>query len=72
MATWRERARPIIAQVVLDVGFKDGGALRKALTAAYPFGDRKGWPYKAWLAEVRQQVGRMRAKKKDPSQLELF
>ncbi|MFA7946504.1 hypothetical protein ACEK06_29280 [Pseudomonas brenneri] len=32
-------------------------ALRKYLTEAYPFGDRANSPYKAWLSEVRRQLG---------------
>lgn len=38
--------------------------LRKALRAAYPFGERKHWPYKVWLAEIQRQVGRRNADRK--------
>lgn len=33
-------------------------ARRSALRTAYPFGERKMWPYKCWLAEIRRQLGR--------------
>jgi hypothetical protein len=69
---WRDRARPIVAQVVRDSGVKDPKALRKALYDAYPFGERARWPYKAWLAEIKEQIGGMRPKKSDPNQLDLF
>jgi alpha-D-ribose 1-methylphosphonate 5-triphosphate synthase subunit PhnG len=51
--TWRERARPIIAEVI---GRDDEKALRAALLDAYPFGPRKYYPYKAWLAEINSQL----------------
>jgi hypothetical protein len=54
--TWRERARPVVAKVLADAPGKTPAELRKALTAAYPFGWRGGWAYKAWLAEVRAQT----------------
>lgn len=43
--SWREAAAPVIAEVVREVGVQDPRALRRALTAAYPFGMRSGWPY---------------------------
>nr|QNI17910.1 hypothetical protein [Pseudomonas aeruginosa] len=32
-------------------------ALRKALAEAYPWGNRANRPYKAWLSEVKRQLG---------------
>ena len=55
--TWRDRARPIIASVIEEVGTDDIKALRKALREAYPFGPRKYWPYKVWLSEIARQLG---------------
>jgi len=55
--TWRKRCRPIIARVIdahPDASTKE---LRAALCAAYPFGEKKHQPYKAWCAEVRYQLG---------------
>lgn len=54
--SWRERAAPIIANVIASVGREDEKALRKALRAAYPFGERAYFPYKVWCSEVRNQL----------------
>lgn len=70
--SWRDAARSSVAQVVREVGFTDPKALRKALSDAYPFGERARWPYQAWLAEIREQIGGMRPKKPDPNQMSLF
>ncbi len=58
-ATWRERARPIIAAVLADAKARELGdiEIRKALRDAYPFGQRKGWPYFSWLDECKVQRG---------------
>jgi hypothetical protein len=55
-ATWRERAAPIIHEIIERVGTDDMKALRKAIREAYPFGLREYWPYKVWLSEVRDQL----------------
>ena len=55
--TWRNNCQPIIAEVIADVGTDDMKALRKALRDAYPYGERKMWPYKVWCSEVRKQLG---------------
>ncbi len=70
--SWRDKAAPVIATIVRDVGRKDPKALRKALREGYPFGDRTGWPYKAWLAEIKIQIGGMRQPWVDPKQMRLF
>lgn len=57
MSTWRDHFRPIIAGVISRVGREDMKALRRALRDAYPFGERRFWPYKVWCDEVRQQIG---------------
>jgi hypothetical protein len=67
--TWREISRPIIEDVIRTVGKDDPKALRKAISAAYPFGERRYWPYKAWLAEVKAQIGGMRPR---PHSRDLF
>lgn len=54
--TWRERARPIIAAVIERVGRADEKRLRRELAAAYPWGAKENHPYKAWLAEVGEQL----------------
>ena len=52
--SWRERAAPIIRQVIAS----EPENLRKALRDAYPFGARKMWPYKIWCDEIRRQLGK--------------
>ena len=54
--TWRDHCSPIIADVIERVGKDDMQALRKALREAYPYGERKMWPYKVWCSEVRKQL----------------
>ena len=30
--------------------------LRKVLRDSYPYGEKKFWPYKVWLSEIRKQI----------------
>lgn len=73
--SWRNAAAPIVAEVIRRVGRQDIRALRKALADAYPWGERKRYPYKAWLAEIREQLGHpLYTPKIDPdnTQLDMF
>lgn len=54
--SWREEAAPIIARVIREVGTADPPALRKALREAYPWHQRRMWPYKVWLSEIQRQM----------------
>lgn len=54
--TWREKAAPIITAVIREVGRSDMKKLRAALRSAYPFGERKNFPYKVWCSDVRYQI----------------
>ena len=56
MNTWRTHAAPVVRDVLERIGTSDPKALRKALREAYPFGQRKYWPYKIWLDEIRRQL----------------
>jgi hypothetical protein len=56
--TWRMAAAPIIRHVIAETGTHDLPALRRALHAAYPYRERRYWPYKVWCDEVRRQLGR--------------
>lgn len=38
----------------------EGRELRRHVSKAYPFGERKQWPYKVWLSEMRRHFGRSR------------
>ena len=69
---WQDRIVPVVAEVIERVGLKDPVALRTALRDAYPFEQRTGYPYRAWLAEIDRRVGGMRLKKPDPKQGSLF
>jgi hypothetical protein len=53
--SWRDRARPIIAQVLRDTAGKSEAEIKKALFDAYPFGPREYHPYKIWLSEIKVQ-----------------
>jgi hypothetical protein len=55
---WRAAAAPVIAEVLRTTAGRSQREVRQALIAAYPFGQRSGWPYKSWLAEVRAQIPR--------------
>jgi hypothetical protein len=59
---WRERARPVIARVIKEVGLDDMKALRKALRDAYPFGEKAYFPYKVWLDEIAIQTMQKRSR----------
>jgi hypothetical protein len=54
--TWREKARPVIKQVIKEVGTDDMKALRRALSKAYPFWGKENYPYKVWLDEIKRQL----------------
>ena len=55
--SWREYATPIIAEVLKTTKGQTDKEIRKALKDAYPFGERKYWPYKVWCDEIRRQTG---------------
>lgn len=52
---WRDESRRRIA-VVLKTTFATADERRNAVRAAYPFGERRGHPYKIWLSEVRRAL----------------
>lgn len=61
----RKQARTIILQVIEDsvhgpaqtLPREDELELRRLIRAAYPFDERKGWPYRVWCQEVRSAIG---------------
>ena len=55
--TWRDRARPIIQQVLRETAGKSEKEIRQALRDAYPFGEREYHPYKIWCDEIQRQRG---------------
>ncbi|KPX31928.1 Uncharacterized protein ALO77_00008 [Pseudomonas coronafaciens pv. garcae] len=73
--SWADAAAPVVAEVIRRVGRSDMKALRKELAEAYPWGERENTPYKAWLAEIRRQLGHpLNAPKADPAntQIDMF
>lgn len=75
--TWRERAAPIIARVIPEVGTADMKTLRAKLREVYPFGLREYYPYKTWCDEINRQlisekVKAPKAMPADPNQITLF
>lgn len=56
-ASWRDQARPIIAQVIKECGDIPEKEIRKKLREAFPWGPRQYHPYKIWLDEINVQLG---------------
>ena len=54
--TWRQRAQPIIAQIIAENKDKSVQDIRRALRDAYPWGERAMHPYKVWRDEVKKQI----------------
>lgn len=65
--SWSERARQVIADVhatlPANISFADR---RKAIRAAYPFGPREHWPYKAWCKAQRAYLAKYDPKAPGP------
>jgi len=63
MTEWSNRARAVIVEVAATIPPETPFKERKAIIdAAYPFGLRQYWPYKAWLKARREYLA-----KHDPS-----
>jgi hypothetical protein len=55
--TWRDRARPIIAEVIRCFSKGDDPAyVKKAVMATCPWGGRAMWPYAVWCDEAKRQL----------------
>lgn len=61
--TWRDSCKGIIHDVLKDSEGKTEKEIRKALSDAYPFGERKYHPYKIWLDEIKRQRGLKKVKR---------
>lgn len=55
MSHWRDKARPIIREVLAATKGKPEAEIKTALHHAYPFGPRAHHPYKIWLDEIKRQ-----------------
>jgi hypothetical protein len=51
--SWGERAAEVIAGVIAEHRGAPEAEMRGHIAAAYPFGERRLWPYRAWLKAVR-------------------
>ena len=91
---WRKKSKFIIQQVInnfleeeglkslMEISYDQRQKLRRKISEAYPFGERKYYPYKEWLAEVSFLLARVyentrieakqRKKGISPGQLSLF
>jgi len=59
--SWTEAARACIREAHLSL--PPNATLKereKKLREAYPFGERRGWPYKAWLAARKAYLDKYR------------
>lgn len=67
---WSKISRETIAEVAKTV--PETATLRErkaAIFAAYPFGERAYWPYKAWCKAQREYLARWNASKAPPTPL---
>ena len=53
---WEVRAMNNIRQVVENNPGLNGKELRRAISKAYPFGERKDHPYRIWLRTVKRYM----------------
>jgi len=67
-STWRDIAKPIIAETIAKYGCSNMHRLRKELNAVYPFHEKAMWPYKVWLDEIKVQTGTKKTKPKPPDE----
>jgi hypothetical protein len=70
---WGQEARKAIDAAMADAK-RDGLSWAdtvKRIDAAYPFGERKYWAYKAWLKERRKALGIV-SRKRQAAQAPLF
>ena len=56
--SWRFAAQRVIASIEHDYRDKPLSDLKAALHEAYPFGQRRNYPYKIWCEEQRLAIAR--------------
>lgn len=66
MSSWKEESMQIIRNVLKDNEHSTEQELKRALKDAYPFGERKHWPYKIWLDCVRRALAGRRLSETKP------
>lgn len=70
--SWRTTAAAVISKCIQEHPDAYESDLRKIISAAYPFGERKYHPYKIWLSEVKHQLHILALKKSQTMTLDLF
>jgi hypothetical protein len=63
---WRDQAVRVIEAVIKRVGTTDRPALAAAISAAYPFGERRRFPYLVWRSEVAKHLAAVEQGRFDP------
>ncbi|AUG53917.1 hypothetical protein [Thalassospira marina] len=70
--SWYDDARAVIAELHValpaDLPFPERV---KAVREAYPYGERRRWPYKAWCRAQREYLSRFVTTKQRPKNLPL-
>ena len=64
MSYWRERSAEVITRVLKETRGQSEKEIRTAVSKAYPFGERRNYPYKAWLKECNKRLGTRKPRKK--------
>lgn len=59
---WRQRFAPIIQRVLKANNGKPWLEIAATLRDAFPAGERRFWPYKVWLSEIRRQRGLLKVR----------
>lgn len=53
--SWAEHSERVLQALFQSLPLSTGdGELKRLLFDAYPFGERKYWPYKVWLQKARE------------------
>ena len=68
MDTWRERARITIWKTARENSQLPETDMRIKISDAYPFCERRYYPYQAWLAEVKLYFNPAYGKKRNGKQ----
>lgn len=69
--SWRDSARPRIAAILRELEGRPEPEIKQALFDAYPWGERRHYPYKIWLDEIKRQRKLKRGGYEDPRQMEI-
>lgn len=56
VSPWRLHARNVIQAAIKNCSSSDPKAIRKAISEAYPYGQRLNHPYQIWCSEVKSAL----------------